>query len=154
MMEGTLVPGFMVEEYKYISSKHHRMIGVGSTGKRWSAYAIENIGKRGENLTIAVLSMNRSSLTIRLMQSIAKIIPDFSGEFLIGQPRPKKPPCAKRCRRCHTGAGWWNLIVIMALPAGEIACFVKWPPSGSSLWITIYTFFKIPWKKYPLILLN
>lgn len=84
MMDGTLVPGFMIEEYKYISSKHHRMIGVGSTGKGWSAFAIENIGKRGENLTIAVLSMNRSSLTIRLMQSIAEKIPDFSGEFLIG----------------------------------------------------------------------
>ena len=76
MMDGTLVPGFMIEDYKYISSKHHRMIGVGSTGKGWSAFAIENIGKRGENLTIAVLSMNRSSLTIRLMQSIAEKIPN------------------------------------------------------------------------------
>lgn len=79
MAESGLIPGFMVEEYKYISSKYHAMIGVGS-----GPYLMDNIGQHGENLTIAVLSMNRSSLTIRLMESIAKEIPDFAGEFLIG----------------------------------------------------------------------
>ena len=45
---------------------------------------LTNIGTDGSNLTIAVLMMNRSSLTIRLMDSIKKIMPDFAGEFLIG----------------------------------------------------------------------
>lgn len=79
MAESGLIPGFMVEEYKYISSKYHAMIGVGS-----GPFLMDNIGQHGENLTIAVLSMNRSSLTVRLMESVAKEIPDFAGEFLIG----------------------------------------------------------------------
>lgn len=79
MSGSNLLPGFLVEEYKYVTSKHHAMIGVGS-----GPFMMENIGTQGENLTIAVLSMNRSSLTIRLMQSIAQEIPDFAGEFLIG----------------------------------------------------------------------
>jgi len=44
----------------------------------------DNIGADGENLTIAVLSMNRSSLTIKLMNSVAEYIPNFKGIFLIG----------------------------------------------------------------------
>ena len=71
--------GWQAEEYRYISSKTHSLIGVGT-----NPGFIQNIGCNGNNLTIAVLSMNRSSLTIRLMDSVKKIMPDFSGEFLIG----------------------------------------------------------------------
>lgn len=45
---------------------------------------LDNIGENGKNLTIAVLSMNRSSLTIRLMKSVAEWIPYFEGKVLIG----------------------------------------------------------------------
>lgn len=72
-------PGYQVEEIVYTMSKGHMMLGCGENDKR-----ITNIGNNGENLTIAVLSMNRSNLTVKLMNSIAKCIPDFKGEFLIG----------------------------------------------------------------------
>ena len=78
-MSNNLNLGWQAEEYTYISSKSHSLIGVG-TGPDF----IQNIGLNGNNLTIAVLSMNRSSLTIRLMDSVQKIMPDFAGEFLIG----------------------------------------------------------------------
>lgn len=72
-------PGYQAEEYVYIASKGHMLLGCGESGK-----SITNIGDNGENLTIAVLSMNRSNLTIKLMESISQCIPDFRGEFLIG----------------------------------------------------------------------
>lgn len=72
--------GFHVEELKYFYAKEHRMIGLGD----YKNLNLQNIGEQGCNLTIAVLSMNRSSLTIRLMNSMKKYLSDFKGEFLIG----------------------------------------------------------------------
>ena len=72
--------GFHVEELKYFYAKEHKMIGLGN----YRTPNLQNIGERGCNLTIAVLSMNRSSLTIRLMESVREHLPDFLGEFLIG----------------------------------------------------------------------
>lgn len=72
--------GFHVEEATYFTSPEHRLIGLGNIEN----ISLQNIGKNGCNLTIAVLSMNRSSLTIRMMDSITKYIPNFEGEFLIG----------------------------------------------------------------------
>lgn len=72
--------GYHVEELCYYYSKEHKILGIESA----SGVSTKNIGIYGENLTIAVLSMNRASLTIRLMNSIKLYIPDFSGEFLIG----------------------------------------------------------------------
>lgn len=72
--------GFHVEELKYYSSREHCLLGVG----KYDQLSIHNIGINGSNLTFAILSMNRSSLTIRLMNSIARWIPNFEGEFLIG----------------------------------------------------------------------
>lgn len=43
----------------------------------------KSLGENGENLTITTLSLNRTSLTIRLMNSLAQCIPNFKGEFLI-----------------------------------------------------------------------
>lgn len=43
-----------------------------------------NIGIDGHNLTIAFLSLNRSSLSIRLLESIRKHLVNFAGEVLIG----------------------------------------------------------------------
>jgi glycosyltransferase involved in cell wall biosynthesis/GT2 family glycosyltransferase len=42
-----------------------------------------NIGINGENLTISFLSLNRSSLSIRLLSSIAEKISNFAGEVLV-----------------------------------------------------------------------
>jgi len=42
-----------------------------------------NIGLHGHNLTITFLSLNRASLSERLLLSIAKHLPDFAGEVLI-----------------------------------------------------------------------
>ena len=76
-----LQKGYMVKEQPYYTSDFHSLIGVEDYPGHFS---LDNIGKNGENLTIAILSMNRSSLSIRLMDSIAKHLPNFSGEFLIG----------------------------------------------------------------------
>lgn len=72
--------GFHVEELKYFYAREHRMIGLGD----YKNLNLQNIGEQGCNMTIAVLSMNRSSLTIRLMNSMKKHLPEFKGEFLIG----------------------------------------------------------------------
>ena len=72
--------GYHVEELAYYYSLEHCLLGLeGEHG-----IFTDNIGKNGEHLTIAVLSMNRASLTIRFMNSIKKFIPGFAGEFLIG----------------------------------------------------------------------
>lgn len=81
MIRDKLEKGFLVECQPYYTSPLHRLIGVDDTKGK---YSLENIGKNGKNLTIAVLSMNRSSLTIRLMESIRTFITDFQGVFLIG----------------------------------------------------------------------
>ena len=74
------IGGYHVRELRYLYSDDHAMIGLGNL----DSIGLENIGERGCELTIAVLSMNRSSLTIRLMNSVKEHIPDFRGEFLIG----------------------------------------------------------------------
>lgn len=72
--------GFHVEALNYFYAKEHQLIGLGD----YRNLNLQNIGEHGKNLTIAVLSMNRSSLTIRLLNSMKKYLPDFEGEFLIG----------------------------------------------------------------------
>ena len=80
MLDNKYNKGHHVEEIDYYYSPEQALIG----NECESGISIGNIGKEGENLTIAVLSMNRASLTIRLMNSIKKYIPYFAGEFLIG----------------------------------------------------------------------
>ena len=139
MAESGLIPGFMVEEYKYISSKYHAMIGVGS-----GPFLMDNIGQHGENLTIAVLSMNRSSLTVRLMESVAKEIPDFAGEFLIGDNgseetekvilRQAMRNMPYRCRMVEFDRNYG---------VGGIGCSKQLKQSGYWQWIMIHTLCKI-----------
>ena len=43
----------------------------------------ENVGDNGENLTIVLLSCNRSVLTIKLLDSLQKHIPGFKGEVIL-----------------------------------------------------------------------
>ena len=76
-----LEKGYLVKEMPYYTSDNHRLIGVED---RPGDFSMDNIGLSGKNLTIAILSMNRSSLSIRLMDSVAQQLPNFSGEFLIG----------------------------------------------------------------------
>lgn len=44
----------------------------------------KGIGNQGENMTISVLMHNRVELTVRLLDSIKKFMPEFSGEIVIG----------------------------------------------------------------------
>ena len=81
MNRDKLQKGWLVKELPYYTSDFHKFIGVENTKDNIS---FENIGDGGCNLTIAVLSMNRSYLTIRLMNSIKEKVTDFRGEFLIG----------------------------------------------------------------------
>lgn len=81
MNRNDLKMGFLVEQQPYYTSPLHCLIGVED---RSAKFSLKNIGENGENLTIAVLSMNRSSLTIRLMESVKKHLSNFKGEFLIG----------------------------------------------------------------------
>lgn len=62
----------------YIFDKAHALLAVDA----WKASG-PNIGKDGENLTISFLSLNRASLSIKLLQSIEKWMPNFAGEVLI-----------------------------------------------------------------------
>lgn len=78
-MDKKLCLAWQAHEYCYVTSSLHQLLGVGQ-GK----YLYSNIGDLGENLTIAVLSLNRSQLTIRLMDSIEKHFSQFKGEFLVG----------------------------------------------------------------------
>ena len=78
-MDKALTPGYQTKLLTYMSSDNHQLIGTGNSDRM-----LTNIGADGSNLTIAVLMMNRSSLTVRLMDSVKKIMPDFAGEFLIG----------------------------------------------------------------------
>lgn len=72
--------GWHVSELSYFYSPEQGLLGCEGA----SGISTGNIGDKGENLTIAILSMNRASLTIRLMESIKKYVPDFQGDFLIG----------------------------------------------------------------------
>lgn len=82
-----LQKGWLVKELPYYTSDLHKFIGVENSKDKVS---FENIGERGCNLTIAVLSMNRSYLTIRLMESIKEKVKDFRGEFLVGDNGSEK----------------------------------------------------------------
>ena len=73
--------GWHVETIPYFTSKEHALIGLEDAA---GFVSLDNIGVNGENLTFAVLSMNRSDYTIRLMHSIEQQIPGFAGELLIG----------------------------------------------------------------------
>lgn len=74
-------PGWQVIQGNYATSNAHAFIGVEDYS---GFFSLNNIGKNGENLTIAVLSMNRAALTIRLYKSILEIIPNYKGCLLIG----------------------------------------------------------------------
>ncbi len=49
-----------------------------------------NIRIDGRNLTVIVLSLNRTHLTVRLLRSIYEQIPGFKGQILIGDNGSKK----------------------------------------------------------------
>ncbi len=74
--KANLAPG--VTAYSYVSDPRHRILASDSTTP-----AGPNIGDNGENLTITCLSLNRSELTLRLLNSIAEQVPYFAGELLI-----------------------------------------------------------------------
>lgn len=78
-MEVRMKLGYMEKELVYVSSDRHMLLGCGEDKNN-----IKNIGETGENITITILSLNRSNLTLRLMDSITECIPEFQGEFLIG----------------------------------------------------------------------
>lgn len=79
-LDDKYIKGWHVSELSYFYSPEQKLLGC--EGVR--SISTKNIGDNGQNLTIAVLSMNRASLTIRLMESIKKYMPNFSGEFLVG----------------------------------------------------------------------
>ena len=70
MKKFNICKGFIPIDYGYTLS--HQYLGD-----------IENIGSQGENLTIVLLSCNRSVLTIKLINSLIAHIPSFKGEILI-----------------------------------------------------------------------
>lgn len=74
--KANLAPG--VTAYSYVSDPRHRILASDA-----ASVVGPNIGGNGENLTITCLSLNRSELTLRLINSIAAQIPYFAGEILI-----------------------------------------------------------------------
>ena len=85
-------PGWQVVQGQYATSAAHAFVGVEDYP---GFFSMKNIGDNGENLTIAVLSMNRAALTIRLYRSILEQIPDFRGQLLIGDNGSSKEELAK-----------------------------------------------------------
>ena len=62
-----------VELIDCASSKFHRFL-----------YREKNIGINAENLTIVILSYNRIEATIKLIESVKEVCPEFKGKILIG----------------------------------------------------------------------
>ena len=90
--------GYQIEKNLYCSSPYHKLIGVLNAPGHPS---LENIGKNGENLSIGILSMNRAELTMKLMSSIADVIPDFQGICLIVDNGSEKSELDKLYRFVH-----------------------------------------------------
>ncbi|GMB01255.1 glycosyltransferase [Pelosinus sp. IPA-1] len=67
-----------IRSTQYLWGEHHNLLQCDAHLDRGP-----NIGRNGENLTISFLSLNRSSLSIRLLLSIAEKINNFAGEVLI-----------------------------------------------------------------------
>ena len=67
-----------LQKYDYVGSQNHLLLSS-DAGKETGT----NIGNNGENLTISFLSLNRSSLSMKLLESIEKHMPYYSGEVLI-----------------------------------------------------------------------
>ncbi len=67
-----------LQKYDYIGNDNHLLLAL-DAGKNEGP----NIGENGENLTISFLSLNRASLSIKLLESIQTHIPYFLGEVLI-----------------------------------------------------------------------
>ncbi len=57
-----------------------RHIALTEPGGNWLA---PNIGADGANLTIVLLTMNRASLTIRMVDSVTRHVPHFGGRILV-----------------------------------------------------------------------
>lgn len=72
MKKAKLIGNADIKDITYGAHHYHRMLNKD-----------ENIGPNGKNLTIMVLSCNRSEATITLINSIEKEIPNFEGEILI-----------------------------------------------------------------------
>lgn len=92
MAHDAFTPGWLAGEKTYIGSDYHRWIGLED---RLNYFTLDNIGENGKNLTLAVLSMNRSALTIRLLKSVCTHIPDFAGKILIGDNGSSEPELRK-----------------------------------------------------------
>ncbi len=66
-----------LEQRAYFTHELHELLADDA----WKS-AGPNIGRNGENLTIAFLSLERASLSVRLLKSIAEHMPSFAGEVL------------------------------------------------------------------------
>lgn len=71
-----LIPGLL--QGAYVFDKTHFLLASDA----WKEGG-GNIGMHGSNLTISFLSMNRASLSEKLLRSIQEHIPSFSGEVLV-----------------------------------------------------------------------
>lgn len=71
-----LNPG--LEALPYAHEANHRLLASDAL-----VASGQNIGDRGENLTITCLSLNRAQLTVKLLDSIRDVIPHFAGKILI-----------------------------------------------------------------------
>jgi glycosyltransferase involved in cell wall biosynthesis len=75
-LEDKLVAGLSMTGY--VCHQLHTVLGDDAHRERGP-----NIGRNGANLTVMLLSLNRSGLTLRLLESIARHVPGFAGEVLI-----------------------------------------------------------------------
>lgn len=100
-MAGLSVTGYVFERlHELLAADVHRHDGA-------------NVGITGANLTISFLSMNRATLSVRLLQSIEKVIPYFTGTVLIvdqgsvasdlAQLRQAVASCRLRCEIVELG---------------------------------------------------
>lgn len=76
VMANEYIDGLMTCDY--VTGDLHKLLNADAWSKKGA-----NIGANGDNLTISFLSLNRSALSIKLLQSIANYMPEFAGEVLV-----------------------------------------------------------------------
>ena len=101
--EEELTNGLMITDY--IFTHEHQLYDLNS--HRLNG---ENIGINGKNLTISFLSMNRAALSIRLIDSLHKLVPDFSGEILIIDQSSDKNELDRVREACERLSCRWRII--------------------------------------------
>jgi radical SAM protein with 4Fe4S-binding SPASM domain len=82
-----------------------RHLALAEPGNGWLS---PNIGADGANVTIVLLSMNRSNLTIRMVESVKQHVPYFAGRILVADngSSPEELTALRQYLQVHCPFAW------------------------------------------------